>query len=639
MTLKKTLIAASALIALSGCTTPLTRMALPDDAVRTERQAAQLAPAAGEWSEQAIKQEGRPSVVLMTPMSLPDSVQKRKLSLELEPGATVSDVVAVLGRLGHSIILADDEAGKKSFYVPRYDGTLGGFLSALSRVTDVWFTWHEGAVVVSSKEKVSVSIPQESGFAESLATGLKALGVDDHAVSWEAGMVTLPLAPSQLKKVQTYLERMSNNAAVVTLQIAVVNVSLDQTAKQGVDWEGLSLAVGRGSQSFHGSLFQKESTPTSVVSSGQGIDAGAGTGTGTGTATPTTAVAEIASASGMLLGGGVLKGLVTGNNFSFNAMYDFLQKYGVTETRQNAKLATATGKEVVLKSLTQIPYVAEITNSATTNTTNTTNTGSARTEKADDGIEVKMTPSFDAASQVVTINLSLALKSVIAFNELKAGNQVGTFTQPTTSERSFSDVVRVRPGSTVVIGGLTYDQVSDNRGLPVFLQKGSQLESQSLKVTRQTMFVVIRPTVEVLGAVKVKSEGDELLPKGVVPQAEPPASAKKKPAATSKQSTKPAKPVELKASVSPTPLLSATSPAASVASQVKVAEPKPAVAVPVANAASAPVSTPGSPLTVPSPVAKPIATSAPVLPPLLQAKPAKLRDPSPVGADYTPLKD
>lgn len=523
MKFNRTLVALSVITALSGCATQLPHMQVPETKPNTEAKAVETTTR--DWNAPGVIKEGQASIVLVTPMSLPEDVKSKRLSLELEAGATVADVVAVLGRLGHSIILADEDAGRKSFFVPRYEGTLGGFLSALSRVTDVWFTWHEGAVVVSSKEKVAVSIPQESGFAESLDKGLKSLGVENSSISWEAGMTTVQLTPSQLKKVKTYLERMSSNAAVVTLQVAVVSVTLDQKAKQGVDWEGLSLAVGRGAKGYHSSLFQKEPTPAVPAP---------GTGTG-GTGTVGGAVAEveqIAAATGALLSGGALKGLITTGNFSFNAMFDFLQTYGVTETRQNAKLSTATGKEVVLKSLTQIPYVAEITNSATTNTSNTTNTGSARTEKADDGIEVKMTPTFDAANNSVTINFNLALKSVIAFNELKAGNQLGTITQPTTSERSFSDVIRVRPGQTVVVGGLTYDQVSDNRGMPVFLKPGSSLESQSVKVTRQTMFVVIRPTVEVLGTVKEKTDGDELFPAAASAKTEKPTSFENKTSAT-----------------------------------------------------------------------------------------------------------
>ena len=45
-----------------------------------------------------------------------------------------------------------------------------------------------------------------------------------------------------------------------------------------------------------------------------------------------------------------------------------------------------------------------------------------------------------------------------------------------------------------------YDSVSDNRGGPLFLQK-SKLESTSLTVNRQTMFIVLRPTISRLGQI------------------------------------------------------------------------------------------------------------------------------------------
>lgn len=494
---------------LTGCSL-LEPLNLPGTAASTQTRAIQKTTDMDGWDAPAINKNGQASVVLITPTMAPKDELNKKVSFQLEPGAKVVDIVAVLARLGHSVVLSDPEAGEKSFYMPRYHGTLGGFLSVLSKATDTWFTWHDGTIMVSSKEKITVTIPQEEDFAESLSKGLQGMGVENSAISWQAGMATVSLSPSELRRVKTYLTRITNNAAVVSLQVAVISVTLDQNARQGIDWEGLNIAVGKGAGSVNPSLFDKTETDIygNAVAPGASTGAEAGTGTGTGTGAVAEAVEKLAPVSSLLVSGGALKGLITKNSFSLSAMVDFLQKYGVTQTQQNAKLSTVAGREVVLKSLTQVPYVAEITNSATTNTSNTTNTGSARTEKADDGIEIKLTPTYDASSSTVTINFDLSLKSVIAFNELKAGNQLGTITQPTTSERSFTDLIKVRPGQTMVIGGLSYDQVSDNRGGPVFLTPGSSAESQALKVSKQSMFVVIRPVVEVLGTPLIEKQAE-----------------------------------------------------------------------------------------------------------------------------------
>lgn len=517
--MKPTLLILALAAALGGCST-LQPMNLNEAKGATPESAAKIAEAAESWNQPAVLSEGRSAVVLLTPQSIPDAVKNRRVSMELEPGATVQDMVAVLGKLGITVIISDADAGKKDFFLPRFNGTVGGLLSAITRVTDVWFTWHEGTIVVSSQEKIGVSVPQESSFGTELGKGLDSLGVKEKAIHWQSGMAVISLSPSQFRKVKTFLERYTANAAVVTLQVAVVNVTLNQTAKQGIDWDKLQVSVLSG-----GTLSQLNSrlnaanpqptVPGAVPS--EGTTTGGASATGGATAPSAATATDALNALGALSwAGSALSGAIFTDRFSFQGLFNFLQSYGTAETQQNVLLKTVAGNKVEFKSLTQIPYVSEIgvTTTATTDSTGSA-LGSSKTEKADDGITVEMTPTFDSAANSVTIDLKLSIKAVVAFNELSAGNQLGKLTQPTTAERSFTDTLRLRPGQTVVVGGLTYDSVSDNRGAPIFLT-GSKFESQSLTVNRQSMFIVVRPTVMKLGQVMAQESGDtlDMLPAG-----------------------------------------------------------------------------------------------------------------------------
>lgn len=474
----RTLVALCALAALAGCA-PLTphkaEDVLPPARPMNAAAAQERASTYAGWDDPAIRTEGQASVVLITPMGLPDSLRDRKVEIELQSGSTVEDLVGVLGHLGVPVITADSSARTKTFFLPRYKGTLGGLLSLVSRSTNTWFTWHDGAVVVSSLEKVGISVPQETGFKDTLTEGLKSLGVQTAAINWQAGMASLEVTPQQLAEVRTYLERMTSNAAVVTMQMAVINVTLKQDAKQGIDWDALKSAVTIG-----------------------GAAAAAGT-----------------SLSLSVANGG-LTGSLVASRFSFEGLFNFLQNYGITETKQNVLLKTVTGNKVEFKSLTQIPYVSQV--GVTTTSTGSTTTGSTTTARADDGITVELTPSFDAAANSVTLDFSLSIKAVLAFNELSAGNQIGTLTQPTTAERSFTDKLRLRPGQTVVVGGLTYDSLADTRTSPLYLQK-TKAESQALKVERQTTFIVLRPTVTRLGQLRAEdtSQSLDMIPSAVDP--------------------------------------------------------------------------------------------------------------------------
>src|SRR5690606_29132633 len=118
-------------------------------------------------------------------------------------------------------------------------------------------------------------------------------------------------------------------------------------------------------------------------------------------------VGDLVSGIGSLgWAGGALEGLIFGNRFNFSGMFNFLQTYGDAETKQNVLLKTVAGNKVEFKSLTQIPYVSEIgvsSNSGYYGGGNGNSLGSTETEKADDGIEVEMTPTYDAAANTVTV--------------------------------------------------------------------------------------------------------------------------------------------------------------------------------------------------------------------------------------------
>jgi len=549
--------------ALTGCA-QLKPMDLKEDAPSSVERAQQAAAMSESWNDVPVLTEGRSSVVLMTPYAIPDAVRNRKVATELEPGATVKDVVAILGNLGIPVIVSDEEAANRTFYLPHFKGNVGGLLAAVTRATDVWFTWQEGTVIVSPTERIGVSVPQEANFAEQLTKGLDALGVKEKGVSWQAGMTVMDLTPSQFRKSRTLIERLTSNAAIINLQLAVVNVTLNQSAKQGVDWEKMSLSVLKGGNV--NDLKNWQTAVTNATSTSDGLNNGIvnnnnpnntttpTTGTNTGTTTGTTDSTNTDAATKLLqtvgslsLSGGALQGALFGQRFSFTGLFNFLQTYGQAETKQNVLLKAVGGNKVEFKSLTQIPYVSEIGVTTTSNTTTNVNgslgnaLGSTKTEKADDGITVEMTPMFDSAANTVTVDLKLSIKAVIAFNELSAGNQLGKLTQPTTADRSFNDTLRLRPGQTVVVGGLTYDSVSDNRGSPTFLA-GTKAESQSLTVSRQTMFIVLRPTVTKLGQVLQNESGEsgstlDLLPAAVY-KAEPATEPETKVKAKSKAKAK-----------------------------------------------------------------------------------------------------
>lgn len=505
---QKAIVAAIALLmTLSGCATNLKPHEFPEGVVNSAAKA--KTHYSDQWDEPAIVREGSPLVVLQRPMDVPGHLLERQISLRLEQGANVRDLVAVLANLGVSIMLTDKSAGDREFYMPRYEGTLGGLLSALTKAADVWFTWEDGIINVSGTAKISVSVPQDETLASvvekqlgellkeprNLSSATSTVSDTDAAlsISHQAGMANFVVSPSQYARLQTYLQRIARNAAVVTLQVAVVSVALKQDSSAGIDWSSVQFAIGSHSDGYRSWLqsgmqnaqTEGQAQPGTTADGTDGSSAGPGPGADPG--------------KGVYFNGSNLRGIMTSRLFSLAGFYNFLQDYGTTTVMQNLLLKTVTGNEVKLESVTEIPYVSEVgvTTSNTTNT-NLSALGSAQTDKAKDGVTISLTPSYDEASNMVTVSMELSIDQVIAFNELSAGAQLGTLTQPTTAKRQFTDILRMRPGTTAVVGGLTYDSISNNASGPIGLER-SPLEYKSIKSERQTMFVVIRPTVAVLG--------------------------------------------------------------------------------------------------------------------------------------------
>ncbi len=606
MRFQKTICAALVTAILSGCASTSNQVAhqFPKDSAVTERAAAEQMSAT--WNNDAVVREGKPMLVLVTPFSVPNEVRTKQIRLELESGATVKDLVAVMGNLGYSIILADKDAGEKQFFLPHYNGTVGNLLNTVARATDVWFTWSDGTIVVSSNEKVSVTLPQEEGIATKVSEGLKGLGLDEKntSASWEAGMVTLAVTPSQLAKVRAFLQRMTNNAALVSLQVAILNVTLDQNAKQGIDWTKLQLMAGskyapageETMDSFHptqgnSGFYNTQGQPvgSSSTSSTGTTSSSTSSSSTTASTTASTVVDEALSAVGMA--GGGLKGIISTSAFSFTGMFDFLQTYGQTDTKQNVVLKTIAGTTVELKSLTETPYVESISVTTTGNGSGTAGAvGSAKTAKADDGLALKLTPTYDAAANTVTVKMDMSLKAVLGFNTLSAGAQIGTLSQPTTADRSFNDVLRVRPGQTVVVGGLVYDSVASDGNNPNFVDENGKYAHKDLTVTRNSMFIVIRPTVTSLGQVTQEGGTDLFAP---AQEEQPPVKAAP---ARPHKSVKPkavakAKSEEDQASDAKTPVATPSAPEASTTAKAVVAPATPAVDVKGATAMAAAAAT------------------------------------------------
>lgn len=524
---KLSVAALSVLMALTGCAAnqPLRERATVKEAINRS---------ADVWPEPAVEREGEMSMVLLTPMAIPTKLANKRIKLSLQPGTTIRDVVAVLAMEGVHIIVADSTAADKEFYLPRFEGTVGDLTRVLSRSADVFFTWKDNMIVVSSSERFAVAVPQETKLGDKLKDGITSLGGKAMAHP-EAGLLVFECSPKVLDQIKLYVDRLTRNSALVTLEVSILSVTLSDESKRGVDWDKLVLAVGQG-------------TAAAVASAGSSTDSTVSATVGS------TSVSTAIPDSLVQLGSGSLKAGLFSSRVSMSVLLNLLDTYGTTDTLQNVKTKTLTGYEAELSNNTQIPYIQSVgvtplvsgvvqPTVATTTTTGTTVTttngttattgtlpatsvqststlmGSSQAATANDGVTLKLKPTYDRDANTVTIELNLAVNSVLGFNNLSAGNQIGTLSQPTTASRKLTDILRLRPGQTAIIGGVIYENTSDNRST---IMRQQSVESNNVTKKRNEMFIVVRPTVSQFGKVTTQEaartgqdympESEDLLP-------------------------------------------------------------------------------------------------------------------------------
>ncbi len=468
-----------------------------------------------EWNTPPIRHSYGSPIVLITPASLPENLAQQRVNIQLNAKATFSDLAAALGAMHLPVLIRSPNLGSTPLSIPYFRGTLGQLLTAVSRVANVFFVWDGSALIAETHAGFTASVPQVKDLAKSIPANLAKIGGTDISVSQQAGTVHFEASTKDIQAIKEYLAGLNSDAALITMRVAIVNVQLDSTHDTGVDWGALEAAVSTAaltgplsslvsglpsssaSSSFSPVPTAPQVTNSTTTTSGTGTSTTTGTGTSTGTSTSVAATAVQNGATLALTGSGAQ---LTFNapSFSFSGMLQFLDTYGKTSTLQNMLVRTLGGTTVKLQSGTEVPYVTGVGVGAvgSGSTSSSATVGTADTSTANSGIKLSLSPRYNYRTGQVTISVKLDVDSVLGFNNLSAGSQLGTLTQPTTQKETLTDIVPLLPGQSAVIGGLRYKTISDNRqGLPWLAQNG--MASKDLQLNDEEMLIVLRPTITV----------------------------------------------------------------------------------------------------------------------------------------------
>lgn len=421
--------------------------------------------------------------------AIPDDVSGKLVSLEFSKMAnvTLGDVLFALRAKGIRVVSRlDQESLSRPWMHYTYNATLSDLIMEITDTNNLGYEYRRGTVYLVETNQYSAAMPQHKEFLEQVETSLKAMGATDVRPDMQAGMMHYSAKPDVADRLEDYLDRVSKNSAMVKLQVAVLTVGMNRDYNLGLDWT--KLMAQYGTKDMRPSL----NPPLGEASPGAGGVAGGGTTPGTGNVAEDTAkaVAKLGSLVSMVGGDGV--GLrFASDAFSLTAAIKALSTYGNARTEQNVVIGTLSGLPVKISSGNDIPYVKSI--GATTAAGGATQ-GSSQTEIIKSGLKLSVTPYFDASDLTVMTDIKVDLSSLVGFRELSAGQNLGTLSQPEMQNLEFENSARTLVGVTEVMGGITYDQISNNYTNLPGMEKAAT-GSKAEKTTRNAMYIVVRPTV------------------------------------------------------------------------------------------------------------------------------------------------
>lgn len=380
---------------------------------------------------------------------------------------------------------------RQKFISVSYAGKLSGFLKVLAESSGYFFTYDSvsGSIIVKETETFNFVIPNYTSYQKEKSSGgknfslqeeiensLKNLGATDISYDTFTSSLSFTSDANGFKRVKAYLQSLRDNAALVTMQVLLLEVNLTNNKNTGIDWS--KLVIGYGSQAQN---------PFGVAASNQSSNS-----TSTGSSTTSNVLTPLSAGAAAVFTGTGAELFVEAKDFSLGMLFNFLEQYGHYSISQNIRIESMSGTKGKFKVLTETPYVSEVQFTALSQQS-TTATAGFKSAVAKSGVEIEVIPYYNKAEGSLSMALTVNVSGVTQMITLQAGQQLGTITQPETTIKSLEDFLRMSPGHIAIIGGLTYEKLNNtSAGLP-----GETLMTKTYQnsLTKNELVLVVKPTI------------------------------------------------------------------------------------------------------------------------------------------------
>jgi hypothetical protein len=394
--------------------------------------------------------------------SLPD---EKVGPFELRSETLAGALQLILADYDISIAFETEEGLNRQVTVANLKGPLAQVVNKVCSLADLYCSYEDGGLIVKDRQTFTVTLPplgNAEGGDEFINDTIQGLG----AVLGEGGSTPVSdpttrtiiyTATARTSKLaENYFQRLRANTAMVVFETYIWEVSLNSGNSTGIDYT-MSESFDKFKTDFtiNGSVGADFTNPISI-----GL--------------PQTAGASPAD------------------------LVEFLSQFGAVKTISQPQITMLSGANAELRIADTENYVSEVTSTISGDQTST----SVSTDSVDSGFTLTIGSQWDKSTVYANVDIELTNVDQIENFTFSDSGDDGTDTiiqLPQTTERQLTTQIRVRPGDSVLIGGLVRETDNFNSTGPGFMEP---ILPSSRTATTQNLELVIllRPRVVVYTA-------------------------------------------------------------------------------------------------------------------------------------------
>lgn len=293
--------------------------------------------------------------------------------------------------------------------VTNLKGDIETVISRVCSLADLYCSHENGILVVKDTQLFTVSIPPvgDDAFLGNVSGAIAEIVGTTPITDASTRTIVYRASHRTAEVAESYFQRLRSNTALIIFETYIWEVSLDAGNSTGINWQSID-------------TFGK-------------YDLGI----------------SLAGAANPVLGTPVSIGLPSTNGVAFdgNNVFQFISQYGAVKTVSQPQVTVLSGSSARFRVADTQNFVSEITRSVDEGVT----TVSTTTDSVDTGFTFDIESSWDNATVYGTIDILLQeVRSIDTFDD----NPDAIVQLPQTTERELSTQVRIRPGDSLLIGGL-----------------------------------------------------------------------------------------------------------------------------------------------------------------------------------------